>query len=233
MSNDIILKSNHLIEASYRLSLNEQRLILAAISQLDERKPVFKDSDVVITAAEFSETFGIPLKQAYEALDNAASRLYGRSIRNIRAFDCAIKTKERSRWVDNVKYWYGEAKVTLSFSRWVVPYLTMLRQQFTSHELEEASKLSTAYAIRFYELLVRLIKTDERHITLKQLRELLELENQYQRFFDFKKCIIAPSINEINQTTSLTVEWKVMKKGRVITGLMFIFQNTNQLKLPV
>lgn len=228
MSNGIVTKSNHLIEAGYRLSLNEQRLILSAIAKLDGRKPIPKDGDMVITAAEFSKTFGIPIKQAYEVLDDAASRLYER---DIKTFDRTENTRERFRWVDGVKYWDGEAKVTLSFSRRIIPYLTRLHQQFTSYELEEVSRLSTAYAIRFYELLIQFIKTGERYITLKQLRELLEVEDQYQRFFDFKKRIIEPSITEINQTTSLTVEWDVIKKGRVITGLMFVFQSTGQLKL--
>lgn len=232
MLNPVVTKSNHLIEASYKLSLNEQRLILSAISQLDGRKPFPRNNDfaIVITAVEFSKTFDIPIKQAYEALDDAASRLYER---DIKTYDRNAKTRERFRWVDGVKYWDGEAKITLSFSRWIEPYLTMLHQQFTSYELKQISQLNTAYAIRFYELLVQFLKTGERYITLKQLRELLELKDQYVRFFDFKKRIIEPSINEINARTNLTVEWDVMKKGRVITGLVFVFQDTNQLKLPL
>lgn len=222
MSNAILVtKSNHLIEAGYKLSLNEQRLILSAIGQLDSRKPIPKDNDFTITAAEFSETFGIPIKQAYETLDDAASRLYER---DIKTYDRAAKTRGRFRWVDSVKYWDGEAKVTLSFSRWVIPYLTLLHQQFTSYELKQVSQLSTAYAIRFYELLVQFLKTGERYITLEKLRELLELKEQYPRFYDLKKYVITPAIIDINEKTNLIVEWDVMKKGKNITGLIFVFQ---------
>ncbi len=230
MSNGIVTKSNHLIEASYKLSLNEQRLILSAITQLDGRKPLPKDNEFVITAAEFSKDFAIPINQAYEILDDATSRLYER---DIKTYDHTDKSRGRFRWVDGVKYWNGEAKVTLSFSRWIIPYLTMLHKQFTSYELKQVSQLNTAYSIRLYELLVQFIKTGERYINLDKLRELLELKNQYSRFFDFKKRIIEPSIIEINQTTNLTVDWDIMKKGRTITGLIFVFQNTDQLKLPL
>lgn len=230
MSNLLVTKSNHLIEAGYKLSLNEQRLILSAIAQLDARKPLLKGNDFVITASEFAETFGLPLKQAYETLEDAASRLYER---DIKTFDRDAKTRERFRWVDGVKYWDGEAKVTLSFSSKIIPYLTLLHQQFTSYELKQVSQLNTAYAIRFYELLVQFLKTGERYITLERLRELLELGDQYPRFFDLKKRIITPSILEINATTNLTVEWDVQRKGRTITGLLFIFQDTDQLKLPL
>jgi plasmid replication initiation protein len=103
----------------------------------------------------------------------------------------------------------------------------MLHQQFTSYELKQISQLSTAYAIRFYELLVQFIKTGERYISLEKLRALLELNDQYPRFFDLKKRIIQPSITEINIKTNLRVEWDAVKKGRMITGLMFIFEERN------
>ncbi len=224
MSNALVTKSNHLIEAGYKLSLNEQRLILAAIAQIDGRKPMPKDNDFIITATEFSETFGIPIKQAYETLGDAASRLYER---DIKTYDRAAEIRGRFRWVDSIKYWDGEAKVTLSFSRWIIPYLTLLHQQFTSYELKQVAQLNTAYAIRFYELLVQFMKTGERYVSLERLRELLELKDQYPRFYDLKRYVISPSIVEINMKTNLKVEWDVMKKGRMITGLMFIFEQRN------
>ena len=224
MSEFIVTKSNHIIEANYKLSLNEQRLVLVAISQIDGRKPIDKENDFTITASEFSEIFSIPINQTYEALYEASSRLYER---DIKTHDMSAKAIERFRWVDRVKYWDGEAKVTLSFSPWIIPYLTMLHQQFTSYELKQVSQLNTAYAIRFYELLVQFIKTGERYITLEKLRDLLELKNLYFRFFDLKKRIIEPSIIEINMKTNLTVEWDIMKKGRTITGLIFVFQSNN------
>lgn len=230
MQKTLVTKSNHLVEAGYKLSLNEQRLILSAITQLDGRKPLPNDNDFTITAAEFSENFGIPIKQAYETLDDAASRLYER---DIKTFDKDAKTRDRFRWVDSVKYWDGEAKVTLSFSNRIRPYLTLLHQQFTTYELKQVSQLKTAYAIRFYELLVQFIKTGERYITLERLHEMLEIKNQYKRFYDLKKYVIEPSIIDINTSTNLTVEWDVMKKGRVITGLIFLFQDINQMKLPL
>jgi len=224
MSNCLVTKSNYLVEAGYKLSLNEQRLILSAIAQLDSRKPIPKDNDFVITAAEFSDNFGIPIKQAYETLEDATSRLYER---DIKTYDRVAKTRGRFRWVDSVKYWDGEAKVTLSFSRWIIPYLTLLHQQFTSYELKQVSQLNTAYAIRFYELLVQFLKTGERYITLERLRELLELKDQYPRFYDLKKYVINPSMVDINEKTNLTVEWDITKKGRTITGLIFVFQENN------
>lgn len=223
MSSDklLVTKSNQLVEAGYKLSLNEQRLVLSAISKLDGRKPLPKDGSFTITAEEFSSNFEIPIKQAYENLDNAASRLYER---DIKTYDSKNNSRERFRWVDWVKYWDGEAKVTLSFSRKVVPYLTLLHNQLTTYDLRQIAKLSSAYSIRFYELLVQFKSTGERYITLDKLKERLEISDQYSRFYNFKKRILEPSIKDINNNTDLFVDWDVSKKGRLIKGLVFIFE---------
>lgn len=228
MKNSLVTKSNYLVEAGYKLSLNEQRLILLAITQLDGRKPLPKDNNFVITASEFAKTFDIPIKQAYETIEDATSRLYER---DIKAFDPKANALERFRWVERVKYWHGEGKVTLRFSLSITPYLTLLHQQFTTYELKQITRLKTAYSIRFYELLIQFLKTGERHITLKNLRELLEIQEQYPRFYDLKRFIIEPSILDINSETNLIVEWDVVRKGRTITGLLFIFQNTDKTTL--
>jgi plasmid replication initiation protein len=223
----LVTKSNHLVEAGYKLSLNEQRLILCAITKLDGRKPFPKDNAFVITAAKFSESFNVPIKQAYEILNDAASRLYER---DIKTFDKDARTRDQFRWVESVKYWDGEAKVTLSFSNRIKPYLSLLHEQFTKYELKQVSQLKTAYSIRFYELLVQFSKTGERYITLDKLRETLEIKNQYPRFYDLKKYIIEPSVSDINVSTNFSVEWDITKKGRAIVGLIFVFQKTSHKK---
>jgi hypothetical protein len=93
----LVSKSNHLIEAGYKLTLNEQRLILTAISKLDGRKPFPKDNEFIITAQEFSKAFDIPIKQAYENLENASSRLYERDIKTYdKSNHCRRRTKDRA-----------------------------------------------------------------------------------------------------------------------------------------
>lgn len=218
MEKFLVTKSNHLVEAGYRLSLNEQRLILTAISKLDGRKPIPRDNDFTITAQEFSSMFYIPIKQAYESLDNAASRLYER---DIKTYDGKHKTRERFRWVDGVKYWDGEGKVTLSFSNKIIPYLTLLHTQLTSYDLKQISNLKSSYAIRFYELMVQFKSTGDRWIKLDTLKDRLELNDCYDRFYNLKIRIIEPAIKEINNSTNLIVTWDIVKKGRVITGLKF------------
>ena len=89
MKEFVVAKANALVQASYKLSLNEQRLVLACVAQLDSRKPLPKDNLFTLQAADFAETYCIPVDQAYEALNEASNSLYER---DIKVFDGRVKS---------------------------------------------------------------------------------------------------------------------------------------------
>lgn len=218
-STDIVVaKHNSLVEASYKLSLNEQRLILSCIAQLDSRKPLPKDNLFTITAKEFSKMFEIEEKHAYEALDEAASSLYER---DIRTYDG--KYRERFRWVCGVRYHENEGKVTLGFSTWIVPYLTMLHERFTTYNLKQIACLKSVYSIRLFEFLSQFKSTGKFVISLEKFKSLLEIQDQYKRFYNFKKRVIEPAIKELKEKSGLTIFWKPIKQGKAVKQLEFSF----------
>ena len=229
--NDLkITKSNDLVEASYKLTLNEQRVLLMAIAHIDSRKPLIKKYYFRISARDFAETFGIEIKHAYEALEDAAKRLLKQIVQT---YDRKNKVCEQFHWVFHVKYFNGEGFVELGFSPNIIPYLTLLSQRFTSYELQHITRLNSSYAIRLYELLKQFAQTNERVIPLERFKERLELADQYPRFFDLKRRVIQPAVDEINAYTDLEVKWDTVRKGRKVMSLMFIFNETKQTKLPL
>lgn len=218
-SNDLLVtKHNSLIEASYKLTLNEQRLVLFCIAKLDTRKPVPKNNLFTITAKEFSEAFGIEEKHAYEALDDAASCLYER---DIKTYDG--KHRSRFRWVCGVQYHDNEGKVTLGFSTWVTPYLTMLHKQFSSYKLKQIAGLKSVYSIRLLEFLTQFKTTGKLIIDLQKFKERLEIQDEYKRFYNLKMRVIEPAVKELKEKSSLEISWKPIKSGRNITQLEFSF----------
>ena len=224
-----VTKANDLVEASYKLTLNEQRVLLMAIANIDSRKPLLRKYYFQISARDFAETFGIEIKHAYEALEDAAKRLLKQIVQT---YDRKNKVREQFHWVFHVKYFNGEGFVELGFSPNIIPYLTLLSQRFTSYELQHITQLNSSYAIRLYELLKQFAQTGERVIPLEQFKQRLELVDQYPRFFDLKRRVIQPAVNEINAYTDLEVKWDTVRKGRKVMSLMFTFNETKQTKLP-
>lgn len=215
----IVAKHNRLIEASYKLTLNEQRIVLLCIARLDTRKPLPKDNLFTITAKEFAETFGIEEKHSYEALDEAASALYER---DIRTYDG--KYRERFRWVCGVKYHDKEGKVTLGFSTWVTPYLTMLHEQFASYKLKQIAGLKSVYSIRLFEFLTQFKATGKLIIDLDRFKERLDIKTEYARFYNLRMRVIEPAIKELQEKSNLVIKWKPIKSGKTIKQLEFIFK---------
>jgi plasmid replication initiation protein len=217
-----ISKSNELVEASYNLTLWEQRLILAALSGLDSRKEISRD--VVLTSSEYAELMQVPLKNAHRELYQATAKLYERSV--IIKHDDHI---EEFRWIQRKAIYHkGEGKVSFTWSEDILTYISQLERRFTQYRLADVAKLNTSYAIRIYELLMRFNQTHERWIKLEDFKSLLQLENKYQLFRDLNKRVIKPAIKEINQSSNLEVYYSTKKQGRKVVGLQFDFQEKKQ-----
>lgn len=224
-----ITQSNRLVEASHTLTLNEKRLVLCAASLIDPRKPLPKDGYLTIRADTFADVFGLDVRHAYEALDDAASRLFERDIRRY----SKGKMVERMRWVFHVKYREGQGCVELGFSPTVLPHLTMLNREFTSYQLKQIGSLSSFYSIRLYELMSQFIKLGQRECTLAQLRQMLDLGEKYQDVKDMRRWVLNPALKELNAGTDLAVTAEPRRNGRKIMGFSFTIKKDDQLALEL
>jgi len=225
-----VTQSNDLVESVHSLTLNEKRLILCSISQLDPRKPLAKDGVVRVHAEAFADVFDIEVRHAYEALEDAATRLYDRDIRKIGKQG---KVNERVRWVYHVKYMEGQGYVTLGFSPMIVPYLTLLHREFTTFELKQVGRLSSFHSIRLYELFSQFRKAGQRNVTLERLKEMLDLGEKYPAVADFRRYVLDSSVEEINEKTDLTVQVIPKRKGRKVLGFEFDIDVNEQPSLPL
>ncbi|EAR0142757.1 RepB family plasmid replication initiator protein [Salmonella enterica] len=233
MSELIACKSNALTEASYKLSLQEQRFLLVCVSRIDSRvgaPPPEKQKTVTVTAAEFHEAFPDMGRQHAEAkLKEAIDRLWDRSI--------IIKNEEKReefRWVQyRAQYFKGEAKVEITFSDAIMPYLTQLKGQFTKVVVKNVSSLSSTYSIRIYELLQQFRSTGDRTISIEDFRAMLGLDGKYKTFKSLNQLLITPAIAELNEKSDLAVTVETVKKGRTVVALRFRFKEDKQIKMAV
>jgi len=224
-----VYQSNKLIESSHTLTLNEKRLILCAASMIDSRKPLPKDGYVTISAEAFASVFRMETRHAYEALDDAAHRLYNRDIRRY----SKGKIVEQMRWVFHVKYKEGQGCVELGFSPTVIPHLTRLNREFTGYHLKQIGCLGSFYSIRLYELMAQFHKLGQRECELGRLREMLDLGDKYPNVKDFRKYVLAPSIAELNALTDLDVTFEPQRSGRKVTGYAFAIKKSDQMVMAL
>ena len=229
----LVIKDNALIMASYSLTVEEQRLILACIQKAHTKKiPRTNNSlEIVLTVREYAELYDVKMVTAYKALSNSADKLYDRTIR---IAEEGVK-KRNARWIQEHAE-YDSGRIKLIFSDLVSQHITEVVTAQTAYMIAQASQLRSLHSIRLFEIFQTVIDHEERQgcweVSVDELKEILDVNKNYDRWADFKRKVIDPSLKAINKDTSLKVEWRISKKdGRKISHIEFTVFELDQLTL--
>ncbi|MGQ1580420.1 replication initiation protein RepM (plasmid) [Acinetobacter baumannii] len=233
MKNELVVKDNALINASYNLEVTEQRLILLAILNARETgNGITSDSKLEIHAKDYASRFDISNDGAYKALKNAVLNLFDRQFSFKEQDKKGNVGTVKSRWVSRIKYIDDSATLEITFAPDVVPLITRLEQHFTSYQLKQVSQLTSKYAIRLYELLIAWREVSKTpRIELEDFRSKIGVDDtEYTAMNDFKKRVLEPAIKQINKYTDITATYEQHKKGRLISAFSFSFKQKHHPK---
>ncbi len=232
---DLVVKDNALINASYNLDLVEQRLILLAIVEARESgKGINANNPLEVHAESYINQFNVARQTAYQALKDASKDLFARQFSYQEMNKRGNIENVLSRWVSEIRYIDAEATVKLIFAPAIVPLITKLEEQFTKYELQQVSNLSSAYAVRLYELLIAWRSTGQTPvIELEEFRKKIGvLDDEYTRMGNFKDRVLHLAIAQVNEFTDITVKYEQHKKGRSIYGFSFSFKQKKNVNKP-
>jgi plasmid replication initiation protein len=227
--------SNALINAAHSLTLSEKRVMSCAVAKLDSvRAPRHGESPTIkLSASEYAETFKVTKDTAYDELQSAADNLFQRYIRIIENTRKGPK-EYKFRWVGGVKYHKGEGWVELGFWHEVVPHLMVLRKNFTSYKLAQASGLRSIYSWRLLELLAQFKTTGLVRKDIDAFIHAMDAPESCQKNFkDLRRRIIEPAVAELITKDGWMIEWTTIRTGRKVTGLEFRFERDPQIQLPL
>lgn len=212
------MKSNYIIEASYKLSLGEQRVIYTLTSMIKKDDIEFKPYK--LSVKEFNTILGTKSKNMY----NQVSQY----IEGLRDKDLTI-IKERSilktKWLSSAEYFIADGYVELCFDPKLKPYLLMLKERFTKLTLEQMVSFGSQYSGRIYELLKQYEKIGSRTFNLEDLKGLLGIEiGEYIKFGLFKQRILNKAKEEINIKSDLLIDFEEIKRSRKVESIKFIIK---------
>jgi plasmid replication initiation protein len=219
-----VVKSNRMVEASYRLTLVEQQIVLFAICRArEEQRGLAADSPVTIAAKDFAAMFGTEEGgNVYGQLKEAIDTLYKR---DVWLHDIHPETGKprvtKTRWISTASYIDGAGAIQIIFAPLVIPYITRLETEFTAYRLEKIGKLSSGYAVRLYELLLQYLSLGKRELEIDWLKKILQVPESYSRIDNFKHKVIDVSVDQINAHTDITTSYTQRKTGRNVTHLNF------------
>ena len=225
IQNMYVAKSNELMQkARYNLTVQQQKLILFAISKIkpeDDINKVYElniDEVCSVMGLEL-DTGGIYYKRIKDDLIKLTTRLW-------------VKFPDREATVS----WIGDAEIIplsgtvyIKFHEKMKPYLFDLKAHYTQYQLYEVLTLKGKYAIRLYELLRSYIYQEELRnqekreveFSIDELRSLLCCES-YKRWAEFDRCVIRKAVNEINQYSDIfKISYGTVKNGKSVSKIYF------------
>lgn len=233
MSKNLVVKHNALINASYRLNLAEQRLVLLSIAEARRIGSNITPMDKLTVSADiYAKVFKTTRQASYMALKEACDNLFNRKYGYVEFLEKGGIRVVCSRWVSEIAYNEQQATVDLIFAPSLVPYITNLEQKFTSYDLEQVAELNSKYSVRLYEIMMSWKNNGKTNqISVEQLRQRLGVaDDEYQKMELFKRKILDKSVSEINTKTDINLSYEQHKQGRKIVGFTFTIKQKTNIK---
>ncbi len=218
----LVVKDNALIDASFNLSLVEQRLMLIAIVEAREIQDLTPDTPIEIKASSYREQYNSDSSEAYKQLAEATKQLFNRQFSYVDKYkgEDAITV---SRWLNEATYINNKGTVVIYLNRNVISMISRLEANFTKYLLDQVSDFKSQYSIRLYELLIKYKDIgNSKKYTIEEIRSLLGIGvNEYKVLADFKKRVLDLAVKEINDKTDTTIKYEQFKEGRTISHILF------------
>ncbi len=230
-----IVKHNAAIKASYKLTLDEQRLMMLCITKV-RRDSSANPRRFTVRHDEYCNEFNTSF--AYKNMRDAAHRLQQRIIKVGRTEIDGTVYDGGSISVLDAQFWQdGEGEILLEFGVRFMPYLQSLKDNFTRFGLHDIAVMKSIYSIRIYELVKMSYEQQKTNkaqafllIEVTEIRKMFELEDKYKLHFDFRKRVLDIAVKEINEFSPLHVEYEQQKKGRRIHAIKFLIKVKSTVK---
>ena len=220
-----VVIANQINESRFRMSKGEQKLMLYCIAMIDNKE------------GRIQRTFEMDIKDFISFLGIKGNDYYQRMLDMTRDFASRIfEIKQPNGELHRIPVLsiikYKKGSIELKVNDQLAPYLLDLKSKFTKYSLQEVLSLKSGFSMRLYQLLAQYQYRQEVEFSLEKLRFCLNVDDgKLQRFFDFKKRVLEPAKNEINEKSSLRFEYKLIKKGRKVIAIKFIITQPIQPQL--
>jgi len=232
-----VTKSNQLARAYYRFTLNEKRIMEAAISKLDSRWETIPPK-VTVTAEEFSKAYGVSLNHAYGHIQDAVTSLM-RKVITVKE-DPNSDSYAEYTLMSYAHYEAGSGCVEFRVNDLIAHHLIGLRGKYhTSYKLLESAVISSSYTWRFFELLISWAKPKDitggilagwLTIEVEELKKMLGAPQQY-KWSKFNERVLKVAVKDLSEQANLAIKIETQRKGRSIHKLHIEFAEEEQLEL--
>ena len=134
----------------------------------------------------------------------------------------------RQIWMfQQIRYIKGEGIIEFDLTKYVLPYLFQLKNNFTSYELAAALRLTSKYAKRIYQICSQWKDLGEtKKYDLQDFKKMLGLldekgNEKMERISQLREKVLDVAVKQINEHTELNVSYTLEKRGKTFKNITF------------
>lgn len=221
---------NDLVRAAHNLKLIEKRLLMLAISRIDNKSAsTGRNQTITLTVKDFLNEYHTDRPSTYREISKALDALDGT---RVKFKNEAIGEHGTIHWTTGTRYKENEGSFVISINGDLFPYLHDLKSHFTTYKLHRVSGLKSTYTWRLFELLMQFKSTGLLNIRIDDFNHALETPTSLRaNFANLRSRVIEPAVKEIREKDGLAIHWEAIKAGRKVKALQFTFPVEQQLTL--
>jgi plasmid replication initiation protein len=214
-----VFQANTYTMSKQTFNVNEKRVMQFIIAKIKPTDTEFKRYEIpIVEIADmakistanmypFAKTLMVDMLSKFIILQDEKKRMKGFNYFTELVYENGILTVELNRNIHHLFLQLIENKVN-----------------FTAYELTEFMTISSSHAQRIYELVKQYSKSKqrEREIPIIELKKMLNIEDKYKLYANFRKVVLEYSHNHIEEHTNLRYKWEgITKRGRKVVAIRF------------
>lgn len=215
-STSLVVKSNQLINAEYRLSPIEMKIIYLMAIQIQPGDEDFK-------------TYYLRIDDFRKELRQKSNRaLYSRMVDIVnRLMQRVIKIEDDNGDVEQFHFvTYSKTKnangtIAMRFVPELKPHLIELKAHFTSFYDFNVLFLKSAFSMRIYEFLCQYVKIGHRTMEVEEIKRKLQISNKYRSYYTFKQKVLVKAQEDLKEHTDISFEFEEIKQGKRVNEIKF------------
>jgi len=226
MSNRQIVKQDFkLVNAKYKLTTNEIKIIMNAISEIKLEDKDFHTYRIKLSNIS-QELHNESLKRSYTRLKNFCEDLLKKPL--------FIPKEDKGflvvNWFSSLEYIAGTAEIEYDIHPKLKPYLLELKERFVQYNLKYILPLASSYSIRIYQLLKEYEKATKRTFTVNELMDILQVPTSYKIYNRFKEKVLQVAEKELIAHCDIFFEYEEIKEGKRVNEILFRIKKNHWLQ---
>lgn len=238
IDNQIIAQHNDLIKSVADMRKTSMKIFELAVGSLDS--PKAQQRQVTIKKNIIFDILGQKGNSRNNHLRDALKDLQHNAVFHLMPSKENGKKEVLISPISKIEWSEDEDYISLYFTPEILPYITLLKKNFTQYKLEYIANMESKHSIVLYKMFSmyynqynyyrnkgnrrqdQVEKFRNPKLSIKELREQTGTTDKYvKRFGDFKSKVLDRAINEINAKTDLNVTYEKIRSGRRISDIQF------------